>query len=265
MVKTASPGRIPRVVVACDDSLTSIDLVAAATRVADRLGAALAPVRVRARASVGVRRAVEPAGRAVGSLGTLPVVEGIPAIEIIRFAESRGADFVVLDGGHPRAPAADGLRTLADSVVRRAEVPCLVLPVGQARLARLVVALDGSDRGMRALRTAWDLRGLADGEISAILVEPGYGGLAGRREHANFAGDLLGRQGASVMGPEADIRVFHRHGDVVDQVLDGLSAGAGDLLVVGVRRGGPADVAESTGNGRRLLAAAPCAVLTVPL
>jgi nucleotide-binding universal stress UspA family protein len=261
----ASSGGIPRVVVAWDDSLTSIDLLAAATRVADRLGAALAPVRVRARASVGVRRAVVPASRAVGSLGTLPVVEGIPAIEIIRFVESRGADFVVLDGGHPQAPAAEGLRFLADSVVRRAEVPCLVLPVGQTRLARMVVALDGSDRGMRALRTAWDLRGLADGEISAILVEPENGRLEGVAEFPSTVRDLLGRQVASAMGPEANIRVFHRHGDVVDQVLDGLSAEAGDLLVVGVRRGGPADVAESTGNGRRLLAAAPCAVLTVPL
>jgi nucleotide-binding universal stress UspA family protein len=109
------------------------------------------------------------------------------------------------------------------------------------------------------------LRGLADGEISAILVEPENGRLEGVAEFPSTVRDLLGRQVASAMGPEADIRVFHRHGDVVDQVLDGLSAEAGDLLVVGVRRGGPADVAESTGNGRRLLAAAPCAVLTVPL
>ena len=157
------------------------------------------------------------------------------------------------------------LKELADAVVRRAEVPCLILPAGQGTLGRMVVALDGSERGMRALRTAWSLRQLHTGKVSAVFVEPGDGEPEGVRGPPGAVAEQIGARVTETVGPAAGIQVRHGRGEVVAEVLGDLSLEAGDLLVVGVRRGGPRDVSESTGNGRRLLAAAPCAVLTVPL
>jgi nucleotide-binding universal stress UspA family protein len=193
------------------------------------------------------------------------VAEGIPAIEIVRFAEAIMADLILMI----RPFGAEGRGTmqaeLEDAVVRRVDVPCLILPAGQLRFGQLRVALDGSERGMRALRVAWSLRKLPTAGFSAIHVQPADADGA-VREAAPASASAARLEGwvRQLVRPAPPPGILSRDGDVVQEVLRGLSESDGDLLAVGVRRGGPADRDESTGTGRRILAAARCGVLTVP-
>jgi nucleotide-binding universal stress UspA family protein len=51
----------------------------------------------------------------------------------------------------------------------------------------------------------------------------------------------------------------------VEQVLAAVDESGADTLAVGYHRGGPAGIIEAGSTGRRLLHAAPGAVLTIPL
>src|SRR5437879_13865824 len=59
---------------------------------------------------------------------------GVPALEIARAAEREGADMIVL----PRDP-----RDTLEGTVRRARVPCLVVPPCGARFGTILAAIDG--------------------------------------------------------------------------------------------------------------------------
>ena len=79
---------------------------------------------------------------------------GIPGIEICRFAEDRRADLLIL-GRKPRTRAARLLLgDTADAVARRSLVPSLYVPPGTGPIRRVLVALDGSERGMIVFRRA---------------------------------------------------------------------------------------------------------------
>ncbi len=68
---------------------------------------------------------------------------GIPAIEIVREAESKGTDLLVL--GRELSPQMD-LRhdgNTVEGTVRRARIPCLVVPRGQEKFGRVLAAVDG--------------------------------------------------------------------------------------------------------------------------
>lgn len=255
--------RVRQVVVATDGSPEGGHAVQAARTLGARLGATIMPVMV---------RLPLPAGIASGGGADLVVpdgvtlVEGIPAIEVVRFAESQAADLIIISRSPRWHENPYSLGDTCDAVIRRAEVPCLVVPEGQDRFARMAASLDGSERGMAVLRVAWQVRRLSGDGLSAIFVEPGSSvSREGLAAVSSARGATLARAMRQVLPPEAQVPLIQRSGDVVEQVLDGLSLEGGDVLAVGVRRGGPAGVSESTGAGRRLLAAAPCAVLTIPL
>jgi len=252
-------------VVASEDSPAAERVFATAGLLAGRLGAKLVPARIPVREHQWAPAHPRGPGPSTGSLQGIPLLEGIPAIELVRFAESARAELLIAGAATEGELTLACFKELADAVVRRAEVPCLILPAGQDSLNRMVVALDGSERGMRALRIAWSLRQMVEGEVSAVYVEPGGTDRNGIQGPPGAVAERIGARVTETVGPGAGIPVRHHRGDVVTSVLGELSREAGDLLVVGVRRGGPAAVSQSTGNGRRLLAAASCAVLTVPL
>lgn len=257
--------RIRHLVVATDASTDGNHAVRVAQSVGERIGAQVTPVLVHFPLPAGV--ASTPFAPIVEELpaGTA-VAEGIPAIEIVRFAETHAADLIVLSRSPRDHPSVVTLGDTVDAVIRRTEIPCLVVPPGQERFARMVAALDGSERGMAVLQRAWQLRRLSEDGLSAIFVEPlPQGEHAGMATVPSARGSHLARAMGVMLPGRAAVPLIQRQGDVVAQVTDGLSPAAGDLLVVGVRRLGPAGLSDSTGNGRRLLAAAPCAVLTVPL
>jgi nucleotide-binding universal stress UspA family protein len=251
------------VVVATDGSKEGEHAVQVARVLGARLGAGIVPVMVRFPLPAGIA----PGGVTEPAVPDgVTLVEGIPAIEIVRYAELQAADLIVISRSPRWHENPYSLGDTCDAIIRRAAVPCLVIPPGQDRFTRMVAALDGSERGMAVLRGAWQMRRLSGDGLSAIFVEPG--GTAPREGIAAVSsarGDVLARAMRQALPPEARVPLVPRTGDVVAQVLDGLSVAGGDILAVGVRRGGPAGVSESTGAGRRLLAAAQCAVLTIPL
>ena len=86
----------------------------------------------------------------------LGIALGLPAIEICRFAEERGADLLVLGRERRSAVARLLVGDTADAVIRRSRMATLFVEQGAPPLSRLLVALDGSERGMRVYAAARD-------------------------------------------------------------------------------------------------------------
>ncbi len=193
------------------------------------------------------------------------VLNGHPAIEIGRFAEASGADVVVL--GRPARPTAvDGSNAgTAEALVRRCRIPCLLVPPGQQSLDRLVVALDGTDRGFVVLDVATELATLVGGRLEPVTVEflsDGPNDRVPRARTLRVVEELGHRWHASATSPKLRVRV----GDPAAELKRELGQDGADLLVIGARLGaGGGPPQGSTGVGRALLHQAPCAVLTVPL
>ena len=84
----------------------------------------------------------------------LEITAGVPSIEIARYAELRRADLLVL-GRKARSQAARLLLgDTADAVARRSRVSCLFVPPRAQPIRRVLVALDGTERGMFVLQEA---------------------------------------------------------------------------------------------------------------
>jgi nucleotide-binding universal stress UspA family protein len=199
-------------------------------------------------------------------------VHGIPQVEIPRFAEGKRAGLIIL-GRKPRSRATRLiLGDTTDAVVRRSQIPCLMVPAGLTTMRRVLVALDGSDRGLAVLRAGAELAVEAHFELSTVTVDPARPGdalvvsarserLAGRiDEHLRQrgGGDL------GVGGPATSVlRV--RHGDAVEQIIAEVDAAGADILVTGFHPGGPLLVVDERSVSRSLVHNVSCAVMTVPL
>jgi nucleotide-binding universal stress UspA family protein len=196
---------------------------------------------------------------------------GVPQVEIPRFAERVKANLIVL-GRKPRSRAARIiLGDTADAVVRRSRLPCLQVPASLAPVRRMLVALDGTDRGQAVLRTAAQLAGEIGIETSAVTVEPHWPGdvplISARSERLS---QLVEQsfplcEAESAFGGVAVSRLAIRHGEPVEQILAEVESTRADLVVTGFRPGGPLLVAAESSVSRRLVQSAPCAVMTVPL
>ncbi len=184
---------------------------------------------------------------------------GIPPIEIARAAESRGVDLIVLgrDFPCPLDPRRDG--NTADGTVRRARVPCLLVPPGQQAFRRVLAAVDGGPDSQDVIGAAHLVGRVFDAAVRVVQVEEpvpaGVGAPAWSHEPP-----------ASVSAPpggECDTIVCQ--GDPVSEILRVARQQHIDLLVFGHHRGGPVRAHATSGVAARLLQRAPCAVLTVPI
>lgn len=208
----------------------------------------------------------------------LAVSSGLPGVEIVRRAEAERADLVVV--GRKRRTEMQRLLIgdTADSVARRSGVPCLFAVAGSGPVDHVLVALDGTERGMSVLLAAMDFTRDAGARLHGVSVEPAY-------ENEHGLDPLLTSRGARLLETVVGLRgtggaagvwepaappdamspiVFHR-GRVVDAVIHEVTRSRSDLLVVGYRRGGPAGVIEAGSVARRLAHESPCSVLTIPL
>ncbi len=208
----------------------------------------------------------------------LAVEFGLPGIEIARFAETRGADLIIL--GRKRRTSMQRLLMgdTADAVARRSRVPCLFVQAGAHEYGRILVALDGTERGLSVLPVAMDFARDAHSRLRAVTVEPAFDNErdgpwvhTGRSERLAEAIDSLrNRSGAgqeawdTVLGRSGETLVVHR-GRVVDEILGEVHASATDVLILGCHRGGPAGMIEAGSITRRLMHECPSSVLTVPL
>ena len=199
----------------------------------------------------------------------LGVAYGLPGIEICRVAEQVHADLLVVGRKRHSPMARLLLGDTADAVARRSRIPCLFVPPGAGAPGTILVALDGSDRGMSVLDQACDFARYADATLTPVTVErsladeplelvssvPGTRSvLLESRVHQALAREGFDQTSLTVT-----------YGDVVERILVNIQETGADVLVVGYHRGGAPGVLEAGSIARRLAHAAPCAVLTIPL
>ena len=194
---------------------------------------------------------------------------GIPGIEICRIAERAQADLLVLGRKRHSQMMRLLLGDTADAVARRSRFPCLFVPPGSGQLRKVLVASDGSDRGVNVLNQACDFARYAGATVEAVTVEQRSGdeppqmgtSLPLARSSALQARvhEVLAREGF----PDAPLAI--RRGDIVDRVVAEARESSADILAIGYHRGGPPGVFEAGSTARRLAHAAQCAVLTIPL
>ena len=212
----------------------------------------------------------ELAGTGGGIPVDLAVSYGLPGIEISHFAERRRADLIVL-GRRLRSRAERLiLGDTADAVARRSRIPSLFVPITQDKLERILVALDGSERGLQVLDTARELAEAVDASLRIVTVEPADHAASGDHStHPPLARTDRLRAAVARPGgraaPAREAEFVVRHGDTVMEIINEVSRYNADVLVVGYHTGGPAGVIEGASVSRRLVHLAPCAVLTVPL
>ncbi|MBK8006183.1 MAG: universal stress protein [Gemmatimonadetes bacterium] len=183
----------------------------------------------------------------------LAVAAGLPGIEIGRYAETEAADLVVV--GRKRRSELQRLLIgdTADSVARRSRTPCLFVKAGQEQMQRVLVSLDGTERGMAVLLAAMDFTRAIAARLHAVTVEqptrtkaeaPRL--LTGRSAArlAQAVDDL--RQSTNLGGGEWEVRpsiaqespLVIQRGRVVDAVLTEVERSQADVLVLGYHRGG---------------------------
>jgi nucleotide-binding universal stress UspA family protein len=276
------------VLAAADASEEGRAAILAAARVGQRCGASVTVLTVadRSEGDVAPRRVLQQLRETtIALLATLTpplppleyaVESGIPGIEIPRFAENIHADLLVV--GRKRRSSVQRLMMgdTADSVARRSRVPCLFVRAGNNTFNRLLVGLDGSERGSAVLQMALEFARELSARLRAVIVEPVFDSeqgapwvQTGRSRRLAESIEALRRttdQAAwkTIAGEEGQALVVHR-GRVVDEILREIRVSDADVLVLGCHRGGPAGTIEGGSISRRLMHLSTCAVLTVPL
>jgi nucleotide-binding universal stress UspA family protein len=198
----------------------------------------------------------------------LAVAFGIPGIEICRFAESNNADLLVLGRKRHSPMMRLLLGDTADAVARRSRLPSLFVPPRQISIDQVLVALDGSDRGMIVLHRACDFAAQAGSALRAITVEPtpinqpelvSTLPLARSESLQNRIQKAVGERQL----PPVSLAI--RRGEILERTIAEAQETGADVLAIGYHRGGPPGVLEAGSTARRLAHASPCAVLTIPL
>jgi nucleotide-binding universal stress UspA family protein len=195
------------------------------------------------------------------------VAYGVPGIEICRFAESRSGDLIVLGRKVHSERSKLQLGDTADAVARRSSVAALFVPEAGTKLTRILVALDGTPRGMKVLAEGCAFARRIGARLHVVTVEngPAAGPVIGSPPLTRSAALQSRVSGLLAELGFSDVVIRIRRGPVSEEVLQEVQAGSHDVLVIGHHRGGPAWLVQSSSTAQQLGHAAPCAVLTVPL
>lgn len=149
----------------------------------------------------------------------LQLVRGDPADEIARYARENGHDLVAMST-HARTGLDRLWRgSVAEGVLRTCDVPVLVAnplalqPAPDARVAEVLVPLDGSERSTRALPLARRIAAAHGGHVRAVHVEE----QAATGSHDALTADTLRVRGDVVetilrLADQADLLVMATHG-----------------------------------------------------
>jgi nucleotide-binding universal stress UspA family protein len=272
------------VVAATDQSAAGHHAVLVAARLAEKAGARLTVLSVRAAAQAvpasqaasaeaerqtllrDLSRGLEPelARLAPGSTTAFTVLSGVPGIEIPRYAEEHAGDILVLGHKHRTQRQRMFLGDTADAVARRSQVPCLFVGPDCDELGPMLVCLDATERSTTVFQAAADFAGSVGIPVRAVTVEPVW---------LNEPEDLAAKLPASRTlrlnrtldrgRANTDLRI--RRGNVLAELLAEAADTGARLMAFGYHRGGPPGIVEGGSVARGLLHSALCAVLTVPL
>lgn len=218
------------------------------------------------RAAAGVARAV--AGRVADLEVGCTVAVGAPHVEIIRHARAIGAELVLVGRHGPRAVRDALLGSTAERVVRKGDVPVLLVNEGGAAYRRVLVAVDLSDASGRVVDLALALLPPGTGALRMVhafhVAFEGWlvgDALAGyRREHREAALAGARRLAASCTrrGIRCDLAV--REGDPRSVVLREAVRADCDLVVIGTHARSGVAHALLGSVAEWLIRAAPCDV-----
>jgi nucleotide-binding universal stress UspA family protein len=277
------------VLAAADDSEEGRAAIVAAARLGQRNGARIVVLSVaeahdelarNGRLLNGLRESTEGLLR---GLSLKPRVEyalevGLPGIEISRTAEDLRADLIVV--GRKRRTSVQRLMVgdTADSVARRSRVPCLFVSSIDSSFNRMLVGLDGSERGTSLLPAVLEFAHDAGSRLRFVTVEPVMEQeldsawdlaprsrrLAETLEAISHRPDIKPLNWEVLPGDSGPALAIHR-GRVVDEILKEIRHSQADVLAIGCHRGGPAGTLEAGSISRRLMHTCHCSVLTVPL
>ena len=207
---------------------------------------------------------VDPIGSSQSSR-SVRWADGVPGIEIVRRAKESSADVVVLGRDERNARNPLPLGRTADAVVRRLDGLCLLVPPTVQKLERVVLAIDGTRRGLGVLQPADRFVGLLNANCIAVHVLPGEAGALEDWHLSEPAVERVrdGLAGFPRLGGGGALRVLR--GEPVWEILGLIERFSADLLILGVRGGGPRGEMGSGHVGGDLLRTTPVAVLTVPI
>lgn len=196
---------------------------------------------------------------------------GLPAVELVRWAEREQAEILVLG----REPGGRLERCVAGSTIagtlRRARVPCLVVPWGApGRCSRILAAVDASPAATEVLQAAQTLSALCGGELLAIHVQRqavAQSAAAARDADRVAAAVETAWSAASahrVPAAAAVSPLVLGQGEVIPEILRVVRDERADVIVVGHHRG-ELITPECPAVASRLLQRAEYAVLAVPI
>jgi nucleotide-binding universal stress UspA family protein len=139
--------------------------------------------------------------------------------------------------------------------------------------SRILVGVDGSEQGARALAVATELAVAERGRLSLIATVPhpspwAWGGpisLDDLRRDAERYYEAMLRKAADRVPAEVPTTLLVRHGPAADRLLDELRRDHYDLIVVGSRERGRLRSALFGGLGQKLERQSPIPVLAVPV
>lgn len=228
-------------VVGLDGSPESEHAHAIALELARRCGARVVPVTT------------DGAARVPDGSNHIP---GVAGVELPRYAESVGADLLVL-GRRSRDGVGPPLGATGDAVVRRSRIPCLLLPL-QVQVPRTVLlALDPGPRGgaVREFAVAFtEAAGIALRCVSVKRV-PGA-----PRGHGQVPADPT-----RACDDAGHCLLRWRQGELSTEILAEADETGADAIAFGVHRGGRLGAATQQGVSHHLVREARTALLTVPL
>lgn len=183
-------------------------------------------------------------------------VPGLPGIELPRYAESVGADLLIL-GRRPREGGSPPLGATGDAVVRRSRVPCLLIPSHVPVPRTILLALDPGPRGGAVKDFTIEFAAAAGIELRCVSVKRVPGARRGPAASAREA--LTGCDSAGHC-----LRRW-REGELSTEILAEAEDVGADAVAFGVHRGGQLGAASQLGVSHHLVREARTALLTVPL
>jgi nucleotide-binding universal stress UspA family protein len=199
------------------------------------------------------------------------VIEGDPALAIVKFAAAKGADFIVLATSARRHAARFLLGSVAEEIFRDAKCPVVVLGprarlLKKRNVARLVFATDLAPHSLAALAQLSAISNALHSKVSVIRAIPRAMEFPGERNRVR-------KETRETFDAAAD-RKLRKHtntisivfGSPVKAITNFARRTTADAIVMGIRGGGELSRAATHipwALAHRVIAEAKCPVMTI--
>jgi nucleotide-binding universal stress UspA family protein len=199
------------------------------------------------------------------------VIEGDPALAIVKFVAAKGADFIVLATSARRHAARILLGSVAEEIFRDAECPVVVLGprarfLKKGKLARLVFATDLEPHSLAALAQLSTISNALHSKVSVIRAIPREMEFPGERNRARRETQETFEAAADCNLRKHTSNISIVFGSPVKSITNFATRTAADAIVMGIRGGGELSRAATHipwALAHRVIAEAKCPVMTI--